>query len=1208
MTNQPATQVVKQLVIRARPHHPTYPSEQSPAATTSGGLQVMMCIRLAIPYSSIPPLGSPDLIIPLMSDQRLRLAKHTIFPITRQSINSRPTIQASSHPSQAKLAASLLDLSKSFRTKPANENLLQPPPISVVVRNFSISLLIPPSPPSPISLDHPSPPIPTAEYAIVLDCLSLWATVGPEWPFSVILPTPPCLKNSFRLILPPESSDALFENSPKDALSPAVHLNTFPALRRERMRFSSSSRNILSAPKLSSIFHDDDLRPLSDESEPEGISLSDEEDKQTRDRHQNWPQDELSPRFEGVFQSTRELCILLGPYPSTTTTHTPLTAKHASSQLSVSIHHTPSTLDTSPDPTSMDISFHLDLQHVSTQSINEKTAFVLAIPDPVAKDIVSAQWSPLNGEGVIETQLPLPVQSITPILPFSSPPARSPQLAACSVSTGHHPSLAPCPGSDTSSLELDLLTTAAPFLDSTSEIPAEIIKDDFDLELDFDLSSSADEITCSPKKTNRALIQSSRSTTPHQFIAWIDTEWLIRRAATTHNSVRTRLVLNLRGQLEIRANSLISTLGEPCSKSFPIPFLILPSVEEHTCTCRISTDFPSSPNLQFTLPSWADLVEQSADDQSQQLRLSLPQDQSGLTEIIIARLDQPDSSPQLPETVSIIPESPSKQVPSSPLTRLTEPSLSINHLVINSGSRVKYHSRRSTISPLSLVKKRPRLYGSLRNKSNKPEPVLENETPQSTPFDEHPRAKPSIRSVQADLVIDRSSGKQSIISQYAEICITFCCSSDHVDSNLNILFPIGSDSRDAFEIVGLWIGEWKLIQDQGFQVSGPSDAVEDDRLEDYVQFVTIKVDVSSVQISRKGDTSSPLPTLRMIVLHKKIIPTAESEATREGSGTFICLLPSVETSVAAYKALLRASVGFQIQVKHSDMMVPENSPEKIQLVRYDLQATTSLVTSASIESYLPLLTGPKQVSNIPAIEPRESEDQADMLVEESEESHSGRSLARCTSWVEQSVLKWGLNWRTVLLCWLIYLVSSLSVQVEQMGRRLERMDNQVTAGGLPIELSQTLLEQTETESVLNDPDPAYPVEEEIDQSDKPGRPQLMDIRLKAALLRSILTPPDCARCGPAFSTESAPAGPAGPADPTTNPAEPPPPRSHTSSQTTQQHHDTHASGEMIRDFLGFFDRLFYLSVSQPLSKLAGSIGSFRQKLSFKQRPPPRPEF
>ncbi|KAA1069863.1 hypothetical protein PGT21_034549 [Puccinia graminis f. sp. tritici] len=957
------------------------------------------------------------------------------------------------------------------------------------------------------------------------------------------------------------------------------------------MRFSSSSKGVLSTAKLSSIFNDDDLRPLSDESEPEGISLSDEEGKQNHEPHRKWPQDELSPRFEGVFQSTKELCILLGAHPPATSIHTPLTAKHASSQLLVSVHHTPSTHASKPDPTSMDISFHVDLQHISTRTINQKTAFVLAIPEPIAKSIVSAQWSPLNGDGVIETQLPLAGHSKSYITPSSSPPTNSPMLGPSSLSKNQH--------------ELDLLNTAAPFLDSKSEIQAETTGDDSDIDLNFD-HSSADELPCSLRKSNQTLLQNSRSTTHHQFIVWIDTEWLIRRAVTTHNSVNSRLVFNLRGQLEIAASSCPSPVAGSRSKRFPIPFLILPSVDEHICECQISTDFPSRPDLRFTLPPWAYLIEQHSDDQSQQLRLSLPKDHSDPTDIIIAHLDQLNSPPQLPATVPIIPESATDQPPSSPLTRLTEPSLSINHLIINSASRIKYHSRRSTISSTTLVKKRPRLYGSLRYKSNKTTPILDKETP--SPEEEHPRVKPSIRSVQVDLVVDRSSGQQSVISQYAEICITFCRSSEIVDPNINVSFPTEFDSRGTLEIIGVWIGEWELIRDQGFQVSETSGKEKDGRLEESTRFVNINVDVNSVEISSKGETGSPLPTLRMIVSHKKIISPEESEVTMKGNSSFICLLPSVDTSVAAYKAQLRSSEGFQIQVKHSNMIVPESSPEMTQLIRYALPASTSLVTPASIKSKLSLEIRPKQVSNVLVTKPREVKDQVETRVEESENCNDAQGPVRSTSWVEQCVLRWGLNWKTVLLCWLIYLVSSMSIQVEQIGTRLKRMENQRTAEEVPIELRKTLLEQMDPELIFSNSGLVYPVEEDeevSDRSNKPARPQFMDLRLKKALLRSFLTPQTCARQDPIFTTDPpSSTGAAGPADPHKHPAEPPPPR----SQPTQQHQHSHASTEIIKDFLGFFDRLFYLSISQPLSKLADSIGSFRQKLNFKQPSPPKAEF
>jgi hypothetical protein len=507
---------------------------------------------------------------------------------------------------------------------------------------------------------------------------------------------------------------------------------------------------------------------------------------------------------------------------------------------------------------------------------------------------------------------------------------------------------------------------------------------------------------------------------------------------------------------------------------------------------------------------------------------------------------------------------------------------------------------------MTLVKKRPRLYGSLRNKSNKTTPVLDKETPQ--PEEEHPKVKPSIRSVQVDMVVDRPSGQQLIISQHAEICIIFCRSSEIVDPNINVSFPIEFDSGGTLEIEGAWIGEWQLIRDQGFHVWETSEKEEDGRLGESTRFVNVNFDVNSVEISRKGETGSLLPTLRMIVSHKKIISLEESEATQKGSSSFICLLPSVDTSVAAYKAQLRSSEGFQIQLEHSNMIVPESSPEVIQLIRYALPASTSLVTPASIKSNSSLEIRPKQVSDVLATKPQEVKDQVETRVGESANCNDAQGPVRSTSWVEQCVLRWGLNWKTVLLCWLIYLVSSMSMQLEQIGRRLEQMENQRTGEEVPFELRQTLLEQTNPELLFSDSGLVYPVKEDeelFDRSDKPAQPQFMDHRLKRALLRSFLTPQTCTRQNPIVTTDPpSSTRPAGPEDPNTHPDAPPPPR----SQPTQQHQHSHASTEIIKDFLGFFDRLFYLTISQPLSKLADSIGSFRQKLNFKQASPPKAEF
>ncbi|KNZ56333.1 uncharacterized protein VP01_2431g1 [Puccinia sorghi] len=1188
--NSSTPQVVKQLVIRARPHLTQPLHNQQPI---SDGLHVLMCIRVAIPYSSIPLPGSPDLILPLMSDQRLRLTNHAVFPITRRASNSKPTIWASNHLSQATLAASLLDLSKSFKTK-NKHHIHQRPSISVVVRNFNISLLIPPSSPPPISLDYSvSPPPAMAEYAIILDCISLWATVGPEWPFSAILPTPPCLKNSFRLILPANSTDTLFEKDPKIPLSsPAVHLNTFPPLRRERMRFSTSSKNIFSATKLSSIPHDDDLRPLSDESEPEGITLSDEEESKSYETCRHWPQDELSPRFEGVFQSTKDLCILLGSHPAAATSQTPLNAKHASSQLSISLSPTPTSQLSNPDPAAMDINFHLDLQHVSTRCINDRTPFILALPQLIAKSIISAQWSPLNGEGVLETQLPSLAKSEKEKSPNSSPATSNPHYQVRSHSNQRQPSPSDRSSTGASVPEFDLLNTAAPFLDSKFDMDAETMRDDSDCDLDFDHCSSADELSCSPSKINGTTLQNSQSTISHQFVIWVNTEWLIRRAATNLNSAKSRLILNLRGQLEIAATSSPSTTGEAGSKQFPVPFFTFPSVEEHVCTCEISRQ-----DLRLTLPPWASLVEQSSDEQTHQLLLALPQPDFDPTEVIVAHFDQIDSR-QPPVAVPITPESVADQAPSSPpLPRHTE-SLSINNLFINSASRIKCHSRRSTVSPLSFVKKRSRLNGSLRNKSNKVIALIDDGT-QLNQFEERPQVKPTIRSVQVNLVIDYTSNKQPLVSQYAEVSITFCRSSEITDPHLNLIFPISSDSSADLEVIGVWINDWELARDRGFQVLDLL-AEERDGPEEPTRFVTIKVDVTSVEISRKAEKGSLLPTLRMIVASK-------TTRARNGKGSFIALLPSVEkSSVATYKALLQASAGAKIEVQHSNMIVTEITPEKVKLIRYALPAGASLWTSASIESCLAILAVPEKVSSLPDPKPPKLKSDVDTLVEKNGNNRkSMRGLPMKTPWVEEWVVRWGLKWKTVFLCWLIYLVTSMSIQVDQMRGRLEQMDG-IAPLYKRIELRQSVGQMAKIDQMVSNFDASvHPSEEEVAPR---HRSESIDLQIKTALLKTFLASHDCARRDPLVKTEPPLPGIAEPAPPPSmHRTEQPPPLSQTTDERLQDTDALHGqpSAEMMRDLMGFIDRFFLVTISQPLAKLARSIGSFRRKLSF-SRPHPIP--
>lgn len=142
--------------------------------------------QVSIPQEQLPTANRP-VTLRLMSDHNLRLCHSNVFPLTRRSTNSKPALQASGNWAQATQTASILNLSKSFRNKA--EHLQHFPTVTVSVQNFSISLVV--SSPSfhstkPSSISRASAlQSSLVEYAIVLEFLSLWTSVGPDWPNSV---------------------------------------------------------------------------------------------------------------------------------------------------------------------------------------------------------------------------------------------------------------------------------------------------------------------------------------------------------------------------------------------------------------------------------------------------------------------------------------------------------------------------------------------------------------------------------------------------------------------------------------------------------------------------------------------------------------------------------------------------------------------------------------------------------------------------------------------------------------------------------------------------------------------------------------------------------------------------------------------------------------------------------------------------------------
>ncbi|MBW0504291.1 hypothetical protein O181_044006 [Austropuccinia psidii MF-1] len=972
--------LIKQSIIRASPIFNQSNTKNLNQNLSYHGLHFVLFLKVNIPYQSIISNQSTSLTIPLMNDHNIKLQHSTIFPIIRKSTNSRPVLLYSKNQIESTLTASVLNLSKSFQIP--SHKLIQPPQASISIRNFKISIIIKSQSPNLLLTLHQSS---FAEYAVMLDCFSPWSTVGPDWPFSVIIPTPLCLKNSIKLFLPSSNQ------SNQDLIDKNLLVKTFPPLHHQKLDSSIlPSIKTFGTPK-SLILSDEEILPLSDESEPECIDSFEEDDLKSQ-TNWDWINNNHSTQVEGVFQSTDELLILFNSIPQQippSINHSSLIAKLGSSSLSISVHRGIKPINGKLDSISLDINFNLNLCSISTHSIDDKIPFKLIVPQIINKNILSAQWSPLNGQGIIGSIMPKfqststsPIIKSSPISLPSLPPSPTPSnkldLGNCLT-------------------EVNLLDTPAPFLDSSLKTGE---NNSFE-----DLNSFNDHNYSLSSNTLKSNFEDENINESNEFIAWIDIKWLMNHASQTGNMENTQLSLNLRGQLEMA----LSTTPQSGRSKFFMPFFSLPFVDKHDCLCQISNspvDFPIGQELEIILPSWATKSEGVPDQQFHQIQLSLTKGQTNLSEEFI--------TVSLPNPVS--PQNHLASIISEPSAFLASPFMNqlppvvkkviVRPFVKPIGYRIRALSnlsRKRTNRSGSLVKRLSRF--GLDNKTDIASEVVN-------------KIKVGISSVEVDLSVDAHpllTKSEGFIYQYCEVLMTLCRPAND-DGEMVVNLGFSTQSLEGLEILGAWIGDRELLREVGLKVK---ENQNDNQLD-------VELNLACIGVGLINGFIDQIPKLRLIVQGRKCVlwrtnsefgqkPNKDESVEIGEAIRQHCLLPFFSVPLAVYKVTLNHSLGVTVSIEDSNMLILQGFLSPIMLIKYSVSPKKTLHATVSIKTNTPL---PKSLS-------------LDLAKECSNQMIGWRRYYEC---------KWELNWKTILICWLVYLVSVIGMNLDQVGSQIDQLN------------------------------------------------------------------------------------------------------------------------------------------------------------------------
>ncbi|KAH9818600.1 hypothetical protein DFH28DRAFT_1122936 [Melampsora americana] len=962
--------IIHQNIIRTR--------IQSKDQTTfnQAGLEVVMYLKVSIPYRSLSKLNSRSISIPLISDHNLRLKKSIIFPLTRKSTHSKPTLQALPNRSQANSVASILNLSKSFRLNPPQQP--SPPPATISVRNFSISLLI--SLPQS-TFTHPSSDLGNhdhalVEYALVLESLCLWTTSGPDWPYSVIIPTPTCLRNSFRLMLPPDDENE--DDDRQHHPSNKFNVITSPTLRRERSTISSTRFNEISTSKSCPIISDEESKSLTDESEPDYSGLS--EDDEISPRPSDWTQDETSPRYEGVFQSTKELCVAINH--QSPNMDPSITAQRAETNLAISIHRGKHHLSSDLNSLSLSLNFQVTLYNLALSFDQPMIPFVFHLPDHIANQIISSEWSGITGDSVIESLVPF----------HDAQPDPSPAVPSAQENTPRNSSTKQIPSlfKETSLPDLELLHTSAPFEDSPSDPPENSPwgAEDGDVEASFETSFST------PMKTRNLLEQHSSpqinkipGDVRGRFVVWFDLGTLIRYIDSTNNS-QDKLVLNfnLHGQIEVGLKNEVNQ-----EKVLDLPLFGFPNVEQHTCIIDLSVDpslSPSDPELDLRLPSSAtrlDLEKGSEDDKGCQIRVKVRRagPEMGKEETVKLYHSKPVLQNETVSIASLL--SPIQGFVSEPMRK---PRLKKRYSTTSSKYR---HSHTISSGSLQTYRKRTPLAEQLQQ-------IKSHEIQSSDPQDEsESEMKLTIASADIDISFLPSSASSC---QYLDLSLQILKDGGNGRAKvkeeqgiIGLTFAIGWS--DQVKVIEGWIGSKRLEVGHGIQIMG-----QDSKLEHQQKSIDLRLsllDHLSNVVTYQG---------QLIVRVVLKIERSSKESTSSKGFRPVCVLPTFSTSVSILDVKVRNSNDSNLKVTETSLInLSTRSTSLIHLREYTLE--------------------PK-VTHTLTLE-KEEEMKEEMKIEG-------------FSWIERQLERYDFSWKSVLNVWILYLILSLSFEINLLHSKFDLLE------------------------------------------------------------------------------------------------------------------------------------------------------------------------
>lgn len=783
---------------------------------------------------------------------------------------------------------------------------------------------------------------------------------------------------------------------------------SFPALRRERSTMSSKSLSCLTPSKSVASLLDEEIKSLSDESEPDCSGLS--EDEATQTPYSHWSMNESSPRYEGVFQSTQDLCVsilqddLQGP-PSLDAA---IAAQSAHSTLSISVHHGKNTQITDFKSLSLRLNLHVTLNGLILRPNQNKIPLVFHLPNPIANRITSSEWGCVTGDGIFESLVPYHETQYETSQRLSEKPV------ATSLQTTPRTNLFPAISSSASGLDLELLHTSAPFDVQQGDAPASTSweSEDVDVEASFETSydpPTKPSIIQAQHKHKHLDLDSSQGDIRGRFVVWYDVEYLLRQIASSATQSKQQLSFNLHGQVEIK---LTNEDGE-CGSMLPLPLFSFRTVKQHTCLVDFSGDstiFPSGIQPKLTLPSGATVLETS-DTMVPRIRVDVPNTGPcmSLDHIIAVQLPMPSTSAFSQELSSMLLSTVNgdRATPSHPeLPTLSKRS--------STGLEHRAFARGTTTH-----RKRTHLSEDLRLKLRKP--IIRAADADGPEQIDDTRGINIISAMMDLLFIPEWPSEDGCPSQlgplqYLDISIAFSLISTR-DRPLVLLFFLTAEQ--TFIVVDGCIGARRLTAGRQIDVHehlvDGFEKVPKKRVAVHVNLLDtpsglLSQNESSVRLVFKIQDMKP--GVKTPPGQVNSIPPSSDDPPDNLPG-YHCALPSLLDEISILDIRASTSSGTEIRVQKSSLTrLTSSSRSCVRLRRYAVPKETKNILKL-------------QVTKLPSSISQPNSD-------------SGGEL-ESLSWVEQQLERCGLTWRTVAMCWLIYLILSLGVDIHKLHDRIDQL-------------------------------------------------------------------------------------------------------------------------------------------------------------------------